>query len=69
MDVFADDYGLQQNHFKKMKEFGMEVNPVDMNGGFVAWNKLASDNLEKTRKNILERFEIEGCEDADDSDY
>ena len=68
MDVFADDYGLQKSHFEKMKAFGMEVDPVDMNGGFVAWDKFAPDNLEKTRKNILERFEIEGCETTGDDE-
>lgn len=64
MDVFADDYALDKNHIKKMASYGMKIDPVDMNGGYVAFNKFGPDNLQRTQDNIRRRFELDVDDDS-----
>lgn len=59
MDIFADDFTLNKKDYTKMQQLGINIDPVDMNGGFVALDKQSPDNLQKTQKNIQRRFELE----------
>ena len=59
MKIQTDDYMLNKKHFDQMKKYGMECDPVDMNGGYVALDKFGTDNLSKTQDSIRERFDLE----------
>lgn len=47
--VFTDKL---QEEGREMEHFGMDIEPVDAFGGYVAVDKYASNNLQKTNENI-----------------
>jgi len=54
-DVFVQEY---LNDPEKWEGYG--CTPIDINGGFVAINKNASDNLTRSQRNIRHRFSMLG---------
>lgn len=57
--IYADAYAMRKDHYQKMKEFGMECDPVDAYGGYVAFEKFGKDNLTKTQDSIRDRFSLD----------
>lgn len=51
-DVFLNN----PDKVKQYEDFGMTVDPVDFNNGFVPTEKFNKGNLKKVEKNIQDRF-------------
>ncbi len=66
VNILSDQYRLQKNKIdsrnKMLRGMGIdeEVNPVDMNGGFVAFDKNDPENLNRTQDNLNWRFSARG---------
>jgi hypothetical protein len=54
----SDDYLNHPEDVKEMEKFGVDVQPVDLQHGFVPTDKYAPDNLEKVEDNIKHRFSL-----------
>lgn len=60
----SDRYFNNRKHFRKMKEYGMDVCPVDANGAYVPEDKWDPTNPEETQESLNDRFDL-----ASEGDY
>ena len=54
----SDVYLNNPDEVEEMKSYGCEVEPVDLNQGFVPTDKYEKDNAEKTEDSIRRRFSL-----------
>jgi hypothetical protein len=54
----SDDYLNHPKEVKEMEKNGVDVEPIDLQHGFVPTDKFASDNLKKVEENISHRFSL-----------
>lgn len=57
MKIATEDYTKNYANYKEMADItGSDCIPADINGAFVPLDKLNKTNLQKTQRNIGERF-------------
>ena len=61
--VPTDKYTQHSIKFEELKAMGIEVDPGDINDGYVPLDKLSPDNLAKVQDNIKERFNMKQAGD------
>jgi hypothetical protein len=54
----SDRYFNDPEHVKELEDFGVDVEPVDLNRGFVPTEKYNQGNAKKTEDSIKRRFSL-----------